>query len=720
MEKTHPSISLLKKWFIVIAGLLIIATLIIFSWDRIKSKLIENKINSLIAAGTDSLYSIKYDSFFFDEKTGDAFLKNIHVIPDTARIKNLSVEKQPYIFLEATIHSIILSGLKTNKVVSGKEIVGDSVIINAPQITIYSLKHLRRETKIESEATTVYKEILGNLELIKARYVSVKNAQLKEINFYTKEKNFELLHATVQLEDVLIDSAHNQDTSRVLFCKQAAFTANSFSTYNNQRKEFTVNGMNFSGQRQSLIFDEISLNQFENERAPGVLLLHATNLSFSGVNTDEIVKNKNILVDTILCSQITVYEPVLENLRSIKIPPPAHPDTTGFRHVYSIHMKHLNFPNVAFIPGKNSTYSLGNITLKINEVKADEIMEVQLHPLDVSKEVELTVSQLSIKSRDQSHEFLFKGMDLNSSKKQLKINSFKIIPFAPDTDFANKVLFQQDRFDVSMSGIALKNIEMQNLLQQKIMASQLIIAHASARIYRDLSKPLEKKNKVGNYPSQLLQKLGIPVNISKAQLPNLYVEYKEKQATNGKSGIVSFQNSTLNISNITNIAEVIRRNNFLNIAFKTKVLGQIPLNGNFKFSLKDNKGNFMADGHLPAFDPMALNKISIPMALIKLNGGTINSIDFKLAGNNYGANGNFVMKYQHLNVDILKKDKGSRQITKRGLASFFANLILKNDNPDKNGLRRIRPAYERDIYKSFFNLVWKTVFTGIKESVGLP
>ena len=108
------------------------------------------------------------------------------------------------------------------------------------------------------------------------------------------------------------------------------------------------------------------------------------------------------------------------------------------------------------------------------------------------------------------------------------------------------------------------------------------------------------------------------------------------------------------------------------------------------------------------------------MALIKVHGGTINSMSFNLDGNNHRAKGNFLMKYQNLKVDVLKKDKSTKQIAKRGFASLVANLMIRNDNPDKKGLRKVTPIYERNPHKSFFNLIWKTIFTGIKETVGLP
>ena len=108
------------------------------------------------------------------------------------------------------------------------------------------------------------------------------------------------------------------------------------------------------------------------------------------------------------------------------------------------------------------------------------------------------------------------------------------------------------------------------------------------------------------------------------------------------------------------------------------------------------------------------------MGLIKINSGKINSINFNFKGNDSSAKGDFVMKYDGLKVYVLKSDKTTKEIKKRGLASIAANLIVKNDNPGASGLRKESPKYERDIYKSFFNLVWKTLFTGMKETIGIP
>lgn len=709
-----------KKLLIICSVLAVIICAGYFVWQKYKYKIARNTLSSTIANQTDSLYSIKYDSLSFDAVTGYATMKNIRIIPDTNRAKKLIGENMPDILLNVHIKSLTVTGVKTAKALNGNNIVGDSVIIDNPDITLYSMKPLQKGTKIEMEAGTVYKQILGKLDLIKVGFVFVNNVNVKGIDFYTKEKNFDFINGKFLLENVLIDSAHNYDTNRVLFCKQAAFTVDSFFSYNHNRKELSVRDINFLGKQKQLLFDEISVNRFENDSSPGTRLLDAKTLKLSGVNSNEIVKNKDIKVDTILCKHIYLYELPLENLKTTKGNNSKNNDSTGFNNVYGINMQYLNFPMVTFIPFAKSKYTVGNIGVKLKDVKTDVIKNLELHPMDYTREAEVTLSSLSIKSKDEFYNFDFKNITINSLKKELNVGSFNIIPFASEKEFSSRFHFQKDWYNINLSGISLQNIDMNELLDKHLVASLLVINSVNAKIYRDLHKPLEKRSKVGKYVSQLLKKLNQPLNISKANINDASIVYRENEKVSDSIGVVSFLNTSMNITNITNMPSATQKNDRLNISFHTKVLGSIPLSGNFNFKLDSDEGGFYANGQITSFDATDLNKVSIPMGLIKINAGKINSIDFNFKGNNTSAKGNMVMKYDGLKVDVLKRDKDTKEIKKRGLATLAANLIVKNNNPGDDGLRKVNPQFDRDIYKSFFNLVWKMLFSGMKETVGIP
>jgi hypothetical protein len=709
-----------KRFLFVVITVLLLGGVAYFTWQYYKYKIVKNSLTTTVAEQTDSLYSIKYDSLFFDEATGNASLKNIRITPDTNRIKKMSVENMPDILLDVAIKSLVVTGVNTAKALQGTKIEGDSVIIDDPQIILYSIKPLEKGTKIQHEADIVYKEILGKLDLIKVGFVFVNNVNVKGVNFFSKDKNFDFNNGKLLLEDVLIDSAHNLDTSRILFCKQAAFTVDSFVSYDHNRRELTVKKIHFMGKQKQLLFDQISVNRFQDDHTNGIRLLDAEKLTLNGVNTNEVVKNKNIVVDTILCNDIIFYEFPVQNLKTVKIKPSKDADSTGFMNVYGVYMKHLHFPKVTFVPFAKSNYSLGNIAIKVNEVRTDQVRKLETHPMNFTKEAEVTLDRFSLKSKDGLYDYHFKNIWINSLQKELKINSLNVVPFASEKQFANKFSHQTDRYDVKISGILLKNIDMNSLLDKRLEASEISINSLNTKIYRDLHKPLSKTSNVGNYLSQLLQKFEQPVNISKASVNNAYIEYRENETISDSIGVVIFSNSKFNISNITNISSAIQKNNELDISYDTKVFGSIPLQGNFKFILNSSNGNFIANGHTPGFDLVKLNRVSIPMALIKINSGKINSIDFNLTGNNTSAKGKFVMKYEDLKVDVLKRDKNTNLVKKRGLASLAANLVVENKNPGSSGLRVMHPEYNRNIYKSFFNLVWKTIFTGMKETVGIP
>jgi hypothetical protein len=494
----------------------------------------------------------------------------------------------------------------------------------------------------------------------------------------------------------------------------------SFFSYNHNRQELSLKKIHFLGKQRQLLFDQISVNRFENDSSASIRLLDAKGLTLNGVNSNEIVKNKNLVVDTILCNNIILYQLPLPTLKTTTVQTVKSADSTGFVNVYGVYMKHLNFPKVTFVPFAKSNYTVGNISIKVNEVRASQIVGLQMHPMDFTKEAEVSIAQISVKSKDGLYTFNAGNLRLNSLQKQLNINSFDIIPSAGERQFANKFNYQADRYDVHFHGISLRNIVMNDLLENKLTASNLVIQNTVAKIYHDLHKPLRQKSKVGNYPSQLLQKIKFPVNISAATFTNTYIEYKENEVVSDSVAVVTFANSKLNINNITNIPAAIQKNNSLNISFQSNILNSIPITGNFKFLLNSTGGDFTASGHTDAFDALALNKVSIPMGLINISSGKINSIDFNLKGNDTSAGGNLVMKYDDLTVEVLKRDKNTKEMKKRGFASLAANLAVKNNNPASSGLRKATPQYRRNIYKSFFNLVWKTVFTGMKETVGLP
>lgn len=717
--------SLSKKLLLVIFFLAIIITVILYLWQANKFAFVKHKLADAVILQTDSLYTIKYDSLFFDEIAGKAFLKNIRIVPDTLRIKGRSQAQLPYLLLDISIQSITVTGVKTDKAIIGTEMIGDSIIINSPKILAYFLKPIRKETRIDAEAKEVYQQILGNLDLIQVGHVSIKNAEISAVNFFSHYRQFDINNTNIQLHDVRIDSLHSVDTSRILFCKDAFFHTDQFISYNDNKEEVNVKDITFSGKQHKLSFLTLLLNRFETDKPEGIKLMEANDFFISGINTFEIVKNKNIFIDSILCKHILFYPPPAVNpgARPARKERLAPRDTAGFRKAYSLELRNIYFPDIDVAelpPATGHNFDVGKLALTVRGIKAGEIMEMQLHPLTYTKEVDLFCDNMSYTGNNKVYNYTLQNIRFNSLLKQFSMSGFRMIPLLGEAAFAKNAGVQKDRYEISLAGISLNNIDADKLLEKQVAAADLIVNSSNIKIYRDISYPGKAANKVGNYPSQMLMKSDIPIDIKNARFKNTYLEYKEKNGLSDKAGIVKFEQGEITIANVTNIPAAIKSNNVMTTNYRANVLGVLPINTTFKFFLDANDGKFGVSGTLGSCDAKALNQISMPMAMIKIDTGTIEGANFNFTGNDNIIRGEFVMRYKDFKVALFKKGAEDKGDKRRGFLSAVANTLIKNENPHNGKLRTSPVEYNRDRSKSFFNLVWKAVFTGMKGNFGIP
>ncbi len=719
MSKKNYSVS---KIIFLVSGITLMIVAFLFWWNQYNSP--AKVVRAIESKNLDSLYHVTYGSMRVDDNAGNAYLEDIHIVPDTSLIRFIPSEYWPPAILDISIKSISIKGANAAEAIKGARIVGDTVIINRPEIRMYTLRPLQRNTKIESEARLVFREMLGRLKLIEIGYILIDSINVKSVGFRSGENDFDFLNGNIQISDVLVDSTHHTDNSRVLFSRNASFHVDSFLSYNHSRPEFLIKDVVFNSRERSVKFGKIMLNRFNDENGRGQLLIDATSLKVAGLNTNEIIENKNLAIDSVQCGEIKFYEPPEESLTGIGKTVgavPANMDSlSGFRNVYGLTLQYFGFENVKFVPIQKDRFDIGKVSLRLQRIEASRISEFERNPLRFIHEANLDITFVKLTSKDSMYNFNLNDIKINSLEKKLYMGEIVTKPVAGEEAFAHRYPYQKDRFDISMKDVTVDGIGMENLFDHKFFASQITVGNTIARIYRDLNKPVEPVSRVGGYPSQLLKKIDFPINISKAVLPVLFLEYREKQALNNRTGTIRFYNTHLELTNITNINSGNKENNSMDATFQTSVLNSIPLKGTFRFFPGDENGAFEFRGEAGSFNAVSFNPISVPMALVKVKTGHISEISFDLRGDNFRASGPFSMKYENLKIEVLKKDVFADTVRKRGLASLLANIIVKNSNPLNGEFRKVTAMHERNIHKSFFNLVWKTVFNGIKSTVGIP
>jgi Domain of Unknown Function (DUF748) len=324
-------------------------------------------------------------------------------------------------------------------------------------------------------------------------------------------------------------------------------------------------------------------------------------------------------------------------------------------------------------------------------------------------------NQLDIPTKNKVYNFKISGLDYNSQTSRLHTGQIRLIPSQSETEFANANKYAKDRFNIVIGSLDIIQLNRQSLLRQEIVADSLIMGDASFHIFRDKSIPHDSVDRTHDYPQEAIMRLALPLYIGKIIIRNSYIEYKEKNEKSDSSGKVAFFHVNASLKNVTNVPDSINKNNQMRLHFESSFLNAASFTANINMRLNDRQGRFQLDAKLDAIPAVTLNPLLKPMALAELEKGKINSLQYNMDATNTKARGTVNIKYEDLKIKILKKDESKNKYKQKFLPTLAAGVLLKDSNPQHDKMRIGNVDYPRDIHRSIFNLMWKSLFAGIKQ-----
>lgn len=359
-----------------------------------------------------------------------------------------------------------------------------------------------------------------------------------------------------------------------------------------------------------------------------------------------------------------------------------------------------------------------DVSFSLTDVKVDSAAYMDSTRFLFAKEVNVKVAKIAWPSSNSRYDYISENISLNSSAGTLLVDQILISPRLGENAFVNAIPTQDDRFDFSFNNIVFTGIDMQKLSDEYLKAKTMTIGRSVFKVYRDLALPRDKKNRVGYYPHQVLDDVPLAFNIKKVNIRNSFVEYKERNHITRQSGRVQFYNVNATIANFTN--DKYAPNKVMKAFVTSNFLNKTPLKTNWTFYLFNPKGRFDVSGVMDAIDGKDVNSLAEPMGPASIKEGRFDQLTFDLHGNDYSMNGYVKLLYNDLKVALLEKDKGATKTDKKFLTSLLANFVIKNSNPKGDDEVRVQQvALSRNTNRSLFYLCWKTIFKGIRETVGI-
>ena len=678
-----------------------------FYWQQHKKGIIKNAVENAISKGTDSLYFIHYDSSSIDEINGNASFFNVTLQSD-------SLQKQLQLFdtaSSATIYNIQIAqvsilGANIAGLLSNTSIEANSILIKQP--VIYIISSGKKEKKIlnSNDSLAIYEKLLGKFKSINAKEIVIANGVL---NFADKTgaPNTAFRDININLKKFRIDSTRDYQNILSYFVKDViAKVKEVYIKGDKNQATFTDVEYNAPGKF-------ISLKKFQQKNSEDKIVFDINNTSINNIVTDAFV-----LQQQLKAGSLTSDGGILTFFRKQK----TNKDTTSDE--IEIDNNYFDEALLNSVAIKNTRIFIYNrnkpdeAPLTINNVKFNatgiQTLDSGTHIKNLISNSKWTLSGdgFSFVTENKRYKLNIGPFDINNGSSSMRIKNFSMLPMISEAAFSKSIAYQQDLYTINISNITLTGIDTRKLIAKKILEAETATLQTVFRAYRDRTLPADNSSKVGKYPHQLMQAIKLPFSIKKIIINNGMATYVEKADISKKAGTVFFKNINGTIDNVTNMKTA--GNNILQLDATANFMGLSKLHSVWRFPLNSNNGAFEVTGTASPFNGPALNPMIEPLGMASIKSGKINKLDFKLTGNDYKATGNITFLYSDLKVELLKLD--SAEVKKKNFMSILTNALIKDANP-KNGVVRTSDIdYQRDITKSFFNLLWKSVFSGIKKT----
>ena len=449
--------------------------------------------------------------------------------------------------------------------------------------------------------------------------------------------------------------------------------------------------------------------------------LFFTNIQFWNIYFKKELSLKTIVIDkpsvTITYNEFrarvdtaekkTAYQQLSKFLKSLQI--------------HSIVLKDADVQYIDHSDAKPRITKFKGITATVSDLHIDSASQFDKSRFYYTKDISLGLKNHRFITRDGLYAISFQDIMSSTSRKTVTFSNLRVKPLYPEMEFSKKYKTQHDRYNLYFKEISLNDIDFLSLnTQHRLIASNLLIDAADINIFMNRELPPVTFDKGRNYPHVVLKRLKLNTRIDTIRIQNTSINYSEYNPASEKKGTVTFNRLHATIINVTNDSLSLIRNHWTRAETSAWLMNKGSLNVQINFNLTSKKADFNFNGTMGKMDMRSLNQLARNLSLTNIRSGTINKAEFEVSGNRNTSVGYIKLYYNNLKVDLLKNDDDRNELEKRGVVSALANtLVIKNDNPGEDGTLRIgKTVTERLKSASFFNLMWKSLFVGIKESVG--
>lgn len=370
-----------------------------------------------------------------------------------------------------------------------------------------------------------------------------------------------------------------------------------------------------------------------------------------------------------------------------------------------------------FTESGDTLTSIRQLDLSLRDIRVDSA-SAQSGRTFITDDISLNAGNFMMKLPDSLNIVRFSQLSVSSDEETVALDSLQLIPRYGKLEFARRNGSPIDRIDLTIPKIRFESVDFSQFVDS---------AHIYAR-YGQISNPrLEDYYNRGvqggpptyvPLPLNTFRNLKTPVKVDSLRVKNAYISYSEYLGGTPEAGMVTFEGIEAIFRNISNYPEDKEEGIITTLDAQARVMGNGLLGAHFQFPM-DTKNDFhKVEGQLDRMPMTDFNRMMEHVAFIRIDRGQLNSLKFEMTLNDDQSSGTLVMNYEDFKISVLDKQTIQQRGLLENMATFLANnFIVRENNTPEEGRQAGRIQFERDKSKSIFNFWWKSLLSGIKDSI---
>jgi hypothetical protein len=380
-------------------------------------------------------------------------------------------------------------------------------------------------------------------------------------------------------------------------------------------------------------------------------------------------------------------------------------------------------PGQDLLSFKQVSLRIGEVSGKLQQAAFKDIhlkdYNLHIESLNIQKSIDTLIyhfenfktgmKDLDIQTKDSVFHITAQSIDLSYSEKSLKLSNLSFKPNINRTSLQKRYNFQTPQFSGTISTMDMLNVNFDSLIyHNKLFVDTIDLTKVEATVFKDKSKSIDK-DRFPEYPGQLISRIPIPLLIKHIKATDVNIVNTERK-TDGNTAKVKIQGGTLEIENFTNLPT--DKMLTLNAEASVENKAHFSLQLGFDYT----KPQFSFSGIVGKFNMPDLNLFLQSYLPATIKKGTSDGITFSGIAHKTNASGEMKFLFHDLDIDIHLDDKAKWQ---NSIITFAANTFLKNSNPSGAGEppRVVQYRTDRDMNKGFINIILKSFFSGMKETM---